>query len=149
MAAKPGFGLDRPSDFAQASLVRALELGDQFKGGTEGELRAWLSRVIISIFLNQLKRSSHWRLLRPVAEVAEAQAGSESSVRHSQAREAVAKAATKLTDEQQFVLALSMEGWTLEGIGAVLDKTADATRMIKTRAVTELGRWLAFPLVAE
>ncbi len=145
-----------PSDLVQESLLKAHMTFGQFQGQSEGELAAWLRRILINK-LNDLARGYQMAQARQVgrerslddllgdsssALVGMLACGGPSPSESAQRRElalVLAEALAELSDEYREVLVLrSLEERDWDETARCMNRTVGATRMLWTRALKAL-----------
>ncbi len=145
-----------PSDLVQESLLKAHVSFRQFQGQSEGELAAWLRRILINK-LNDLARGYQMAQARQVgrerslddllgdsssALVGMLACGSPSPSESAARRElglVLAEALAELSDEYREVLVLrSLEERDWDETARCMNRTIGATRMLWTRALKAL-----------
>jgi RNA polymerase sigma-70 factor, ECF subfamily len=127
-------------DLASDIFVRLME-ASQRKQGPQTHLRAWLLATASHAVNDHFRRSYR----RPVEALSEAMPDSGPSI-HSEvdSREKVRlvqKAISRLTDEQQHVLALRFgQGYSIEETADFMNKNVNAVKALQFRALASLQR---------
>ena len=127
-------------DIASEVFVRLLEASQRGRG-PQTSLKAWLFSTASHIVTDHLRR--HYR--RPTESLTEqipdGQALPVEQVDHRERDHAVRRALTRLTAEQQDVLALRFaEGYSLEEAAALMKKNVNAVKALQFRALASLQR---------
>ena len=127
-------------DIASEAFVRLLEAGQKGRG-PQTNLKAWLLGTASHIVTDHLRR--HYR--RPTEslteEIPDGQALPVEQVDHRERDHAVRRALTRLTSEQQDVLALRFaEGYSLEETAVLMKKNVNAVKALQFRALASLQR---------
>jgi RNA polymerase sigma-70 factor (ECF subfamily) len=147
------------SDIVQETLIRAHERFDQFRGTSEGELVAWLKRILSNRVVDAHRRhGGGGRALRHEASLDALidrsshalerllPAGGPTPSHAAAARERgvlLAQAlATLPPDQQEVVVLRSLHGRDWGDVGRLTGRTSDAARVMWGRAVRGLGRAL-------
>lgn len=148
-----------PSDAVQETLLRALKNFSRFRGSTEGELVAWLRRILARTLADQtrqaraakrdVQRDEAWRLRferssQHLAQLAAARQTSPSEIA-SQREQSVllADALARLPDDYREVIVLRhLERIEFAEIAARMDRTNGAVRMLWARALERLRKEL-------
>jgi RNA polymerase sigma-70 factor (ECF subfamily) len=145
-----------PSDLVQETLLKAHTNFEQFQGKTEGELAAWLRRILVNT-LTDLKRGYQMTEARQVGRerslgdllgdssaalvgllVGSGPTPSESAERREMAL-VLAEALDELNEDYREVLVLrSLEERDWDETAHCLDRTVGATRMLWARALKAL-----------
>ncbi len=145
-----------PSDLVQESLLKAHMTFGQFQGQSEGELAAWLRRILINK-LNDLARGYQMAQARQVGRerslddllgdsssalvgllASSGPSPSESAQRRELAL-VLSEALAELSDEYREVLVLrSLEERDWDETARCMNRTVGATRMLWTRALKAL-----------
>jgi RNA polymerase sigma-70 factor (ECF subfamily) len=146
-----------PSDLVQETLLRAQHHFGRFHGQTDQELRRWLRRILLNRMANvdrQYRGTAKRRLARElplaggsVAELREslaAPAATPGTAAIAQEQDAALRQALEHLPEhyRQVVVWRNFEGLSFGEIGQRLSRSADAVRMIWTRALEQLGQAL-------
>jgi RNA polymerase sigma-70 factor (ECF subfamily) len=144
-----------PSDVVQQALLEAHRKLDQFRGRSEGELAAWLRRVLAFAIADALREQSRGkrdvaceRSLEAALAASSVRLGdwlaadqpspSEHADRHEQAVR-LADALARLPEAQREALVLQhWQGWTLARIGEHLGKTPAAVAGLLKRGLKQL-----------
>jgi len=149
------------SDLVQESLLQAHLHFDQFQGGAPEELRGWLRQIL----LNQLAYCRrHYRdtgkrqLDREVPLGSPGQSDAANNVLaddskspsqkaiHNEQQQLLQEALARLPEHYRQVLVWrSLEQRSFEQIGQLLERSADAARMLWGRAVEALQKDLGLP----
>ena len=135
------------SDLVQeACLVATRSFGD-FRGTSEGELRAWLRQVLLNSLSDSRKRfhqSQKRRLSREVVldgdvGVPAAEISPRTSMIAREESDKLLAAMARLPEDYRMVLELrNWELLSFEDIGQQIDRSADAAQKLWTRAVKRL-----------
>jgi RNA polymerase sigma-70 factor (ECF subfamily) len=137
------------SDLVQESFLEAQRLLDRFTGSNAGEFRAWLRSVLLnklSDFHRRYQRSHKRQAGRElaadqaaVATVATPATTPSGAAHRAEEAAAVAQAMAQLPSDYQLVIRLrTWEGLSFAEVGARLDRTEAAARMLWGRAVDRL-----------
>ncbi|MBW3540884.1 MAG: sigma-70 family RNA polymerase sigma factor [Planctomycetes bacterium] len=147
------------SDLVQESIIEARRDFGRFRGQSEAELRGWLKRILVNNLLNQYRI---WRLSRKrqvSREVVFTEQGlhdsalidradttpSEIAAGHEE-RDRLHAALERLPAHYREVLELRhREGLGFPQIGRRMNRSADAVRMLWSRAFGQLGVALGMP----
>lgn len=141
-----------PSDLVQETLLEAQRDFRQFGGSSEGELAAWLRRILARNLADQVKHHqsqkrdfSREEPLEAMVERAHAALAapiSTPSASASRREQAVllTSAMGKLPPDYREVITLRhLEGQSFEAIAARMGRTSGAVRMLWMRALERLG----------
>ena len=141
-----------PSDLVQETLLEAQRDFSQFGGSGEGELTAWLRRILVRNLADQLKhhhsqkrdfeREQPLESLVEQAHAALAAPLSTPSAQVSRREQAVvlAQAMAQLPADYREVIAMRhLEGASFESIAERMGRTSGAVRMLWMRALERLG----------
>lgn len=143
-----------PSDLVQESLARACAHFGEFRGETPAELAAWLLQILHNCLANLRRdyRTAKRELSREFpledSEVSNGtlQAPGDSpsaQALRQEAQQALHRAMEQLPASHREVLLLrNRDELSFEEIGRVMNRSADATRMLYGRAVEALARQL-------
>jgi RNA polymerase sigma-70 factor (ECF subfamily) len=144
-----------PSDLVQETLLEAQRDFRQFLGNSDGELAAWLRRILVRNLTDQLKyhqsqkrdvgREQPLQTLIEQAHAALAAPLSTPSKQASRREQAVvmASAMAKLPDDYRQVITLRhLEGRSFDEIAAQMGRSAGAVRMLWMRALERLGEMM-------
>lgn len=146
-----------PSDVVQQSLVKAHERMDQFRGGTEAELAAWLRRILATTLTDALrKHQRQGARVRSLEESLDASSArleawlaadqpspSEQAMHHEQlARLAVALAGLP-EDQRQAVELHHLHGASVAEIAARMGRTEPGVTGLLRRGLKRLRNALA------
>lgn len=147
-----------PSDLVQETLLEAQRDFQQFAGSGEGELTAWLRRILVRNLADQLKhhhcqkrdfqREQPLEVLVEQAHAALAAPLSTPSAHVARREQAVvlAQAMAQLPPDYREVIALRhLEGESFEAIAAKMGRTSGAVRMLWMRALERLGGLMEGP----
>jgi len=141
-----------PSDMVQESFFDASRAFPRFIGGTEGEVRAWLHRILRNN-LADLRDRFHEAAKRQVGreesldrgaadrkEALAAETPSPSSnVRRREEEERVEAALAELSEEHRRVIHLRhREHLSFKDVGKAMDRTEDAAQKLWARAIERL-----------
>src|SRR5262245_31221428 len=141
-----------PSDLVQETFLEAHRDFRQFTGGSEGQLTAWLRRILVRNLADQVKRhhaqARDWQkqeslealLERSSLSVQQALAASVSSPSAQASRREqavlVSNALTRLpTDSRQVILLRHVERLKFDEIGQRMGRSSGAVRMLWVRAL--------------
>ncbi len=139
------------SDLVQETFLQAARDFPGFSGQTEDELRSWLRTILLNNLRDVAKRyyATQKRALKSEIPLDDGPAalhpqapGPTASARlvSGEDRDAVLAAIRRLPANYQRVIELrSLEGLPFEQIGVVLDRSADATRKLWSRAIEQLA----------
>ncbi len=148
-----------PSDLVQDTCLEAQRDFARFTGSTEGDLLAWLRRILLNNLANVRRHYLGTDKRRVSREVALAETSpaellnglrvEESPSGEAQARERdeeLQRALARLPQEtRQIVYWRNYDRLTFEDIGRRLDRSAEAVRKTWARAIVELGKLLEPP----
>jgi RNA polymerase sigma-70 factor (ECF subfamily) len=143
------------SDLVQDTFLEALRDFPRFQGGTEREFLAWLRRLLLNNLANlrrhyrateqrQLDREVSLEALDALKGLLQAEASTPSAhaIRHEEA-DALQQALQRLPDHyRQVILWRHREQRSFEEIGRLLERSADAARMLWWRAFERLAEEL-------
>ncbi|HUE69397.1 MAG TPA: sigma-70 family RNA polymerase sigma factor [Pirellulaceae bacterium] len=142
-----------PSDLVQETLLEAQRDFSRFAGSGEGELTAWLRRILVRNLADQLKhhhsqkrdfeRDQPLDLLVEQAHAALAAPLSTPSAqvsRHEQAVVLTQAMAQLPADYREVITLRHLEGASFEAIAQRMGRTSGAVRMLWMRALERLGR---------
>jgi RNA polymerase sigma-70 factor (ECF subfamily) len=148
-----------PSDAVQQTLLQAYQARDQFRGGTEAELAAWLRQILARHLANLVRDFGRDRravgreqpleaALAASSARLEAWAAAEQSSPSQRAERQeqavrVAEALARLPEAQREALVLQhWQGWSLEEIGRHLGRSPAAVAGLIKRGIKQLRRLL-------
>jgi RNA polymerase sigma-70 factor (ECF subfamily) len=151
-----------PSDLVQETLLEAYRDFPRFAGDSEGELMAWLRRILVRNLADQIRRhragirdwgrqeSLEGLLDRSCAEAHDALAGgiSTPSFRATRREQAVllAEAMARLpTDYREVILHRNLGKLPFEVIAGRMHRSPGAVRMLWVRAVEKLSKLMQHP----
>ena len=147
-----------PSDLVQETLLEAQRDFQKFAGNVEGELTAWLRRILVRNLADQLKhhhsqkrdfqREQPLEALVEQAHAALAAPLSTPSAQVSRREQAVvlAQAMAQLPPDYRDVITLRhLEGQSFEAIAGKMGRTAGAVRMLWMRALERMGKLMEGP----
>lgn len=148
-----------PSDVVQDTFLRAARHFPEFRGDTEGELLAWLRRILARTIVNayahhvrsskrDLRRDRPMRLSRTAfdessrridcALAATGTSPSMAAMRHEYSA-LVADRLAQLSEQQREVIILrNLEGLPFEEVAQRMGKTSVAVRQLWSRAIRQL-----------
>jgi RNA polymerase sigma-70 factor (ECF subfamily) len=149
-----------PSDVVQQTLLEAVRAWPQYRGGTEGELAAWLRQILARVLSHQARRfldaqrrdvtrevtiqqglEQSSRLLGQ-ALIASGTSPSEGAVRHEWERK-LADALGRLPDDyREVILMRNVEGLSHERVAEHMGRSVGAVRMLWVRALSSLRQEL-------
>jgi RNA polymerase sigma-70 factor (ECF subfamily) len=151
-----------PSDIVQDTLLKAHQAREQFHGDNEGEMAAWLRKILANSLLDAVRRYS--TEARDVAQERSLEAAlQESSLRlekwlaseqsspsqQAERHERMLRLAVtlgQLPDEQRRALELKhLEGWSVEAIGRHLRRSEAAVAGLLRRGLKRLRELLVHP----
>lgn len=134
------------SDIVQETLLQACKDAGCFRGRTDGELRAWLLRMlehqlVDAVRFHRRQRRNPAREQSDDPENVVADIPTPSAVMHTrEVHEKFWKAMSELPEHYQTVILLrQQQDLTFEQIGQIMDRPADNVRMLWGRAVLALG----------
>lgn len=137
-----------PSDLVQETLWRGYRQFAQYRGTTERELTAWLTEILHN-YLADVRRGltrgrRDLRREQPLVEVACTRTLSASDILgRTETADQLRQAMSELPNEYRMVLQLRQDDrLTFPEIGARMNRSADAARMLWGRAVIQLGKLL-------
>lgn len=141
------------SDVVQETLLEAQRDFGRFRGHSERELLAWLRRILLHNLLNHERQFTHVqkrsvkREVDPeIEDVKNRSSGGGTPSQHAMADEEsslLAAAMGRLPEEYRRVIELrNREGLSFADIGQRLNRSADAARMLWSRAFEALAREL-------
>jgi RNA polymerase sigma-70 factor (ECF subfamily) len=152
-----------PSDAVQQTMLEAVRAWPQFRGRTEGELSAWLRRILARVLAHEARRyldtgrrdlTREVSLERALAEssdrlgdaaLATGTSPSQHAIRH-EAELRLAEALARLPDEYREVLLMrNIEGLSHDEVARRMDRSAGAVRMLWVRALARLREELEPP----
>ena len=128
-------------DITSDVFVRLLEAVTA-KHGPRSSLKGWLLSTAFNVVTDHLRR----KYRRPTEELPEMMVDDfaipvSDEVEHRQKTDAVRRAFTQLTSEQQHVLSLRFGGgYSLEDTATLMNKKVNAIKALQFRAVTSLQR---------
>jgi RNA polymerase sigma-70 factor (ECF subfamily) len=143
------------SDVAQKTLLKAHENFAQFRGGSDGELAAWLRRILTNVLTDELRRAaaavrnlaleqsigpaveqSSWRLEAWLA--GEGASPSEQALRHEELLR-LADALAQLPDDQRTAVELQkLHGMSVEVVAREMARTKSAVGGLLRRGMRRL-----------
>ena len=146
------------SDIVQQTLLEACRDLPEFRGGTEGELLAWLRQVLAHVLGHEFRRYAGTQQRDVGREVSLEQSLAQSSqrlgdmlaasgsspsqqaVRHEQ-EVVLAEVLARLPDDYREVLILrNLEGLSHEEVAARMGRSVGAVRMLWVRALTRVRK---------
>jgi RNA polymerase sigma-70 factor, ECF subfamily len=146
------------SDVVQQTLLEACRDLPKFRGGTEGELLAWLRQVLAHVIAHEIRRyrgtqqrdvAREVSLERSLAEssqrlgdmlAASGSSPSQQAVRHEQ-EVLLAEVLARLPDDYREVLILrNLEGLSHEEVAQRMGRGVGAVRMLWVRALTRVRK---------
>ncbi len=152
-----------PSDLVQETMLEAFRDFAQFRGGTEGELLAWLRRILLHNLARVAEKQLGTRkrdVRREVSlnrRVADLEGSAErmdaalvsqatSASRRAQRRELAAILADALArlkpDHREVIVLRNLEGLSFDEVARRLGRSAGAVRMLWLRALDRLKQHL-------
>ena len=144
-----------PSDLVQETLLEAQRDFGQFAGCSEGELTAWLRRILARNLADQLKHHQSQKrdigrqqpLDMLIEQAHEALAAplstpSQHAARREQAVLMASAMAQLPPDYQQVIILRHLEGRSFEEVAATMHRSLGAARMLWMRAIERLGQLL-------
>ena len=144
---RPCDGGDHASDVVQETMAHALRSFAQFHGHTEAALRAWLRRIVVNAAADchRARERRHTELVDPTASSGPLMlsaflgpSAAESALRNEE-WEIIRAAIANLPENYQDVLRWHFrDRFSFGDIGAHLDISSDAARMLCVRAVSSL-----------
>jgi RNA polymerase sigma-70 factor (ECF subfamily) len=142
-----------PSDLVQDTLLEAQRDFQHFQGATEGELAAWLRRILARNLADQVKHHQSQRrdfhrdqpLNALVEQAHEALAATLSTPSaHARQREQAVLLANALAllppDHREVITLRHVEGLSFQEVASRMGRTPGAVRMLWMRALEGLGR---------
>jgi RNA polymerase sigma-70 factor (ECF subfamily) len=157
LLARPRVGYDLrvrvdASDVVQDTLLEAQRDFRQFQGGSEGELAAWLRRILARNLVDQVKHHQSQRRdfhrdqpLESLVEQSHAALAATLSTPSAHARQreqavVLANAIALLPEEYRQVITLRhVEGRSFQEVAQQMDRSPGAVRMLWMRAIERLG----------
>jgi RNA polymerase sigma-70 factor (ECF subfamily) len=145
-----------PSDVVQQTLLKAHQKLDQFRGRTDGELAAWLRRILANTMTDavrsfrlelgaeqSLQRSLEDSSARLDAWLVARDESPEGQVRRHEQTLAVASALAQLPDDQRLAVELHhLKEMSVADIGALMDRTEASVAGLLRRALKRLRELL-------
>ncbi len=148
-----------PSDVVQQALLQAYQGLDQFRGQSEGELAAWLRRILARCLTNAVRdlgrarrNAARERSLEAALDASSARLGAWLAAEQSSPSEQVqrqedalrlAEALEQLPEAQREALVLQhWQGWSLAAIGEHLGRTSAAVGGLIKRGLKRLRELL-------
>ncbi|MBI2479919.1 MAG: sigma-70 family RNA polymerase sigma factor [Planctomycetia bacterium] len=135
------------SDLVQETLLRAFRKFGQFTGSTDAEFVGWLREILLNQIIDATRH--HGRQVRDVSRnqslpnavsCDKTITGSE-AVRRGETSERLKAALASLPEHYRTVILLRQEeDLTFEEIGQRMERSADAARMLWSRAILQLGK---------
>jgi len=135
--------LAETEDLVHVGLVKALEHVDSFEYRHEGAFLAYLRQILRNEIRMEIRRTSRRPLLRSLPEhLAERGPSPLEEAVGRDALQSYERALEALRDEEREAIILRLEmGFTHEQVATALNKSsADAARMLVTRAMVRLTR---------
>jgi len=154
------------SDVVQQTLLEAWRDLPQFRGGTEGELLAWLRQILAHVLAHEIRRYRGTQQRKLSCEVsmeaaladssrrlgdflaASGSSPSQQAERHEQEVRLADALATLPEDYQQVIILRNLEGLSHEETAARMQRSVGATRMLWVRALTRIKAAFAGPPAA-
>ncbi len=145
-----------PSDVVQQTLVKAHLARDQFRGTSDGELAAWLRRILANTLADEVRRHrielAHVHSLEQALDQSSArleawlardqESPSEQAMRHEQVL-SLAEALGRLAEDQRLVVELHhLQGLSLEEVSRRLGRTEAAVAGLLRRGRRNLREFL-------
>jgi RNA polymerase sigma-70 factor (ECF subfamily) len=140
------------SDLVQETLLKAHHKRDQFRGGTDQEMAAWLRQILAHTMADATRRLRLEETYGPHLEssldesasrleawlATDSSSPSEHAIRQEQLLRLV-QALGQLPEDQRTAVELKhLQGWSMEAIGTHMGKTRAAVGGLLRRAVKEL-----------
>jgi len=134
------------SDLVQETLLQAYRDLDEFRGTTDGELRAWLLRLLEHQLIDAVRyhrrqrRDARREQPDGTSAIAADTRTASGVVQSREVHELFWKAMGELPEHYRTVILLrQQQDLTFEEIGRRMDRQADSVRMLWGRAVLALG----------
>jgi RNA polymerase sigma-70 factor (ECF subfamily) len=148
------------SDVVQETLLKAHEKRDQFRGQSEAEMAAWLRQILANNLRQSLRKFGRQRRdaalerslqasmdassVRLEAWLASDMSGPGSKAEHDEQLVALAKAMTRLPEDQRLALELRhLQGQPVAAICRVMEKSEPAVAGLLRRGLQALRQLLA------
>ncbi len=134
-------GRSATSDLIQKTIVDAWGNFSMFHGRTPGQLRAWLRAILVHASLNSRRRQRAARLgsSRQAGVPAGTSTSPSQAAQKIAAREALDRALSRISERHRAVIRLRIwDQLSFAQIGAKLDVSEDAARMLYGRALAKL-----------
>jgi RNA polymerase sigma-70 factor (ECF subfamily) len=144
-----------PSDVVQETLLRAHQKVDQFRGHTDGELAAWLRRILLNHLTESLRKLGPAARMRPSEQSLEKSleessarlegwlasdhsSPSERAIRHEEVLH-LSQALSQLPENQRTALELKhLQSWSVEAIGREMGLSKAAVGGLLRRGMKKL-----------
>jgi RNA polymerase sigma-70 factor (ECF subfamily) len=155
----PGSIPSAPSDLVQQTFEKAIRRFNGFRGQSERELLAWLTRIMLRIVADMNRRPERWGIPldappasttplsgRRTREVADSRPSPSKQVRKRERDETLDKALQSLPDAyRQVIVWRTYEGQSFVEIAERLDRSPEAVRKLWTRGLVALQQQLESP----
>lgn len=134
-------------DAVQEAQVILLTKFPQFRGSTDAELRGWVRTIVCNLCFARLKEKRQGQPLGELDPAAPANRPSQDLRAVEERRKLVELLAKLSEDERTAVFLRHCEGWSVEQIAGVLNRTSSAVggllrrAMKKLRSRTTLSEW--------
>jgi RNA polymerase sigma-70 factor, ECF subfamily len=133
-------GREAAEDATSQVFVKALANLRRFQGGS---FVAWLFRITRNVVIDAYRARSPTVSFEAVADKVDPAPTVEDQVERQVERQALQAALAALPEPQRTVVELTLAGWSGEEIGQALNKTPDAIKMDRYRALKQLREFIA------
>ncbi len=133
-------------DVTQQTFARALTALPAYR--EQGQFRGWLYAIARSVIANDVRATRRFLALETASELFSSDASPEEAAIAALSHRALARAISRLPDDQRDAIALRIAGLTGVEIATAMGRSHDSVRMLQRRAIHRLRRELASPVEA-
>ncbi|MFO1004014.1 MAG: sigma-70 family RNA polymerase sigma factor [Planctomycetaceae bacterium] len=137
------------SDLVQEVLLRASREAEDFRGTSEAQLEAWLREILANCLKDNVRHNR--RQMRDIRmekrQILSVMAGSDPTpseqIRRRESDNLIWQAVERLSEDHRTIILLKQQrGLSFVEIGERMQRSADAVRMLWSRALVALGEQL-------